>query len=339
MYVILHILILFGEAGTIVFFFLNIGTYLHLISKENPKTKDFVYFFIASGGFLTAKSQNVPLLVFMLIIYGSLYIYYKEKKQRKNIIIGSLIVVIICTASLISLTSTMNENNIYQSVFSGILRGSKTQEKDLSELGINNKFIKYYGHSFYIKDKGLDPVGEEMLNEFYPKVSNVKILLFYFKHLDRLWQKIVEASNNAYYFSDINSGNFIEGQYNRSKLVNDFRVKLVLYFKKEPIISNNAYMYILFSVAFLAVILFYLIKYKEKNIRLLNLMLLFILATASSQLVLPEIGSGHGDLGKHLFLLNLGFDNMLGIALLWCLHIIVKVIHLRDVQKNNNLVC
>jgi hypothetical protein len=32
---------------------------------SNPGTKDFVYFFIGSGGFLTAKSQNIPLLVFI----------------------------------------------------------------------------------------------------------------------------------------------------------------------------------------------------------------------------------------------------------------------------------
>lgn len=42
----------------------------------------------------------------MLIIYFSLYIYYKEKQQRRSIITGVLIVILICTASLASLSIT-----------------------------------------------------------------------------------------------------------------------------------------------------------------------------------------------------------------------------------------
>ncbi|WP_242949650.1 hypothetical protein [Clostridium pasteurianum] len=70
----------FGEAGTIIFLFLNIGTYLYLITREKPEIRHFIYFFLASCGFLTAKSQNIPLLVFMLIIYAGLFVYYKQRK-------------------------------------------------------------------------------------------------------------------------------------------------------------------------------------------------------------------------------------------------------------------
>ncbi|WP_026883821.1 hypothetical protein [Clostridium akagii] len=304
----------FGEAGTIVFFFLSIGTYLNLISKDKPKIRNFIYFFVASACFLTSKSQELPLLIFMLIIYIALFIYYKGKSQRKCIVIASILVIIICAASYFSLTDTMNENNVYQSVFSGILRGSKTPEKDLQELGINKKFMVFYGHSFYETYNGNDPVGQEMLKEFYPKVSPVKVLGFYFNHLDRLWEKIVDSADNAYAFSLPSKSNFIKGQYTSNKLVNTFRTRLI---KKYPYIHHNINIYIIFSILYLGIAVFYFIKHKDKDQRLLILMLLFILASGSSQLMLPVIGSGHGDFGKHLFLLNLSYDIMAGTSLLW----------------------
>ncbi|MFT8315160.1 MAG: hypothetical protein ABF633_13080 [Clostridium sp.] len=307
----------FGEAGTIVFFFLNIGTYLYLITRKHVSTRHFVYFFIASGGFLTAKSQNVPLLIFMLIIYAGLYVNYKQKKFRKNIIIGTLIVIVVCCISYFSLSSTMNENNIYQSVFSGVLRGSENPAKDLQELGVDKKFMVFYGHSFYDRKNGHDPMGKDMLEEFYPKVSFTKVLGFYIKHPDRLWQKIVDSADNAYDFSGITKSNFIKGQYDPNKKINNFRLKLI---KKFPKLHRNIFIFIAFSSIYLGVLIFYFVR--EKSTRLLDLMLLFILASGASQLVLPVIGSGHGDFGKHLFLLNLSYDIMAGIAVLWVVHII-----------------
>ena len=328
----------FGEAGTIVFFFLNIGTYLHLISKDVPKVKDFVWFFIASGAFLTGKAQNIPLLAFMLIIYVSLFIYYKEKRQRKAIIIGALLVTVICIGSLISITKTMNQNNLYQAVFSGVLRGSKSPEKDLKELGLNKSLEVYEGHSFYVKNAKFQPMGSYMETEFYPHISSFKVLFFYFAHPDRMWQKIVESANNAYAFYLPGRSNFIKGQVTFdsngkviiNKPINDFRSKLIDYLKKHPIVKNNIFTLVPFCVVFFIIVIIDLIKNKNKERRLLNLMLLFVLATASSQLILPEIGSGHGDLGKHLFLMNLAFDAMMCISLLWILHIILKVVELGE---------
>jgi hypothetical protein len=313
----------FGEAGEIVFFFLTIGTYLNLISKESPQIRQFIYFFIASACFLTSKSQVLPLLIFMLIIYAALFIYYKDKKQRKCIVLASVLVTVLCVASYLSLTNTMNENNVYQAVFNGVLRDSKNPQKDLEELGIDKKFMVFYGHSFYNKDGGHDPMGQEMVKEFYPKVSPVKILGFYLKHLDRFWQKVVDSANNAYDFAKPGQWNFLKGQYTKYKVINTFRTSII---NKYPAAQHNVYVFILFSTIYLGIVVFYFIKNKDKNMRLLALMLLFILASGSSQLILPVIGSGHGDFGKHLFLLNLSYDIMFGIAIIWGVDCISKFV-------------
>ena len=56
--------------------FLFIGTTLNIISKEKPGTIDIAALFISSGGFILAKTQELPLLIFMYIIYFTeIYIY------------------------------------------------------------------------------------------------------------------------------------------------------------------------------------------------------------------------------------------------------------------------
>lgn len=322
----------FGEAGTIVFFFLNIGTYLNLISKEKPKIRDFIYFFIASCSFLTSKAQELPLLVFMLIVYAGLYFYYKENKQRKCIIISSILVITVCAASYLSLTNTMNRNNIYQSVFLGVLIDSKNPEKDLQELGLNKKFMVFYGQSFYNRHSGNDPLGKEMLTEFYPNVSPVKILCFYLRHPTRFWQKVVESANNAYAFSEPTKSNFLKGQYDPNKKVNTFRTRLV---KRYINLYHNIYAYIFFSVAYFCIVIFYFKKNEDRSIRLLLLMLLFILLSGASQFVLPVIGSGHGDFGKHLFLLNLTYDAMIGVSILWCFNVVSKLLCKKLIKRRS----
>lgn len=59
-------------------FFLSFGTYLNLITKDNPSIRHF-YIFIASAGFLTSKAQELPLLIFMFLVYAGLFVYYKYK--------------------------------------------------------------------------------------------------------------------------------------------------------------------------------------------------------------------------------------------------------------------
>ncbi|OMH21734.1 hypothetical protein AC231_15080 [Clostridium pasteurianum] len=215
----------------------------------------------------------------------------------------------------------MNRNNLYQSVFLGVLRDSPTPERDLQEIGIDKKFMVFYGHSFYDRKGEQDPLGKEMIDDFYPNISFGKILVFYINHPDRLWEKIVDSANNAYAFSNIKKGSFIKNQYDSNKVVNGIRVYLI---EKFPKLHRNIYVFIGFSILYLLISIFYFIKYKDRTTRLLVLMLLFILASGASQLVLPVLGSGHGDFGKHLFLLNLSYDIMAGIAVLWIAHIIYK---------------
>lgn len=302
----------FGEAATISFMFLTIGSFLNLINKAEPSKADFILFFIASSCLLTSKTQQLPLLLFMLIIYFALYKFYGNYKRL--IIKSTVIVTILCAIMYISIGDFTNKNNLYQSVFTGILFDSNTPEEDLKELGLNSKFAVLSGTGFYDKDLKFDPMGNEMLTEFYPNVSIGKVLTFYIKHPVRAFDKICTSAENAYYFNEINEYNFPKEEYSQNKNINHFRYDLINSF---PSIHRNIYIFIGFSFVYLLILVFYFFKSKKKETKLLTLILLFLLASGASQLVLPVLGSGFGDFRKHLFLINLSYDILICSAIIW----------------------
>jgi len=311
----------FGEASTIAFLFLTIASLLNLANKKAPEKKDFYFFFIASGAFLTSKSQQIPLAIFMVIIYFALYKFYKNHK--KLILKSSIAVVVLCIASLISINDYTNKNNIYQAVFTGVLYDSEDPVKDLEELGIDTKFAPLAGTNFYTKDLPFNPMGEEMLQDFYPYASRGKILLFYAKHLDRFWQQFVVSAEKAYEFYNLSKSNFEKGAYPNNKLLNTFRTYLAHNYKD---LHRNIYIFLGFSIVFFAALAFYFIRYKDEKIRLLALLALLLLASGASQLILPILGSGRADFGKHLFMINLSYDIMLCAVIMYIGWIITKLL-------------
>lgn len=311
----------FGEAATISCLFLTIGSSLYLISRKEPSRRHFIFFFISSLFFLTSKTQQIPLILFMWIIYFALYKFYKDYK--KLIVIGSLVVTLLCGIVFLSIGDITNKNNLYQSVFTGILYESETPEEDLKELGLDPKFAANAGPGFYAKDLKYEPLGDEMINEFYPNISIGKVLGFYIKHPLRAWDKISSSADYAYSFYEIDEKNYPKGEYNSNKVINKFRFNLI---KNYPEIHRNIYLFIGFSFIYLLVLAFYFFKSKKKEVKLLTLILLFLLAAGASQLVLPVIGSGVADFGKHLFLINLAYDVLICSAIIWIVNISSKSI-------------
>jgi hypothetical protein len=322
----------FGEAGTIVFFFLTLGTYLNLISKENYDARSLKIFFASSLGFLTSKTQQLPLLLFMIIIYGALYFYSSDKNQKILIRKLSIFVVVFCTIVYLSIGDFTNKNNIYQAVFTGVLKDSKNPEKDLEELGINKKFASLAGTGFYAKDLAFQPLGKEMREEFYPKASRGKILIYFAKHPDRAYEKIKKSAENSYAFEKVNKSYFKKGMFSSNKILNETRINLIEAF---PSIHRNIFIFTGFSLIYFVLCMYHLKKVKTRNVRLLILMLLFILVSGSSQLVLPVLGSGEADFGKHLFLINLAYDIMVGVALLYVVNAVSKSIKVIRNKINN----
>ncbi|MBS6007804.1 MAG: hypothetical protein KIB43_12710 [Clostridium baratii] len=300
----------FGEGTMISFTFLTIGAFLRLIQKESPREREFIIFLISSFGLITSKTQMLPLLLLLILVYIALYVYYKG--FRKLVMTLSICIVAIGIIQYFSIGDHTNKNNIYQAVFTGVTKDSPNPEEDLIELGVNPKFAANAGSAFYDPDLKYEPLGDEMLNEFYPNVSFTKVLKFYLKHYDRAYEKFKVSAENAYRFYDVSQTDFVKGSKWEDKKINSLRTDLI---SKYPEVHKNFYIFFMFSLIYLITLGYYFFKSKKRETKLLTVFLLYILASGASQLVLPVIGSGEADFGKHLFGLNLYYDVLIGTAI------------------------
>ena len=130
--------------------------------------------------------------------------------------------------------------------------------------------------------------------------------------------------DNAYTFYPINYQNYVRGSDIDNKYINTFRYNLI---ENHLTLHRNIYLYIGFSLLYLITLIFYFIKTNKKQIKLLCLLLLFLLAAGTSQLILPVLGSGFSDIGKHLFLLNLVYDILLCTVIIWAYELAHTLIH------------
>lgn len=315
----------YGESAVIVFFFLMLGTFLYLINKRDAKITTFVLFFVSTTLFLTSKTQEIPLLVFMFIVFATLFFFFKEKKQRITILCGTILVTAFCGYTYTRIDPYVNQCNMYQSVFTGVLMNSKDPEGDLKQLGLDPKFAVLAGTNFFQSNLAYNPVGEEMLKEFYPNISNGKVLIYYLKNPDRLWEKLNASAAHTYEFYFLNEHNFIKGQFDAERSVNDIRLDLANNKFLKPL-QNSFYSFLIFSVIYFTVILAYFIKTKERSVKLLTAMLFFILLAGASQFILPVIGSGEADFGKHIFLLDLAYDTLFITAIVWAVEKLSAII-------------
>ncbi len=313
----------FGEAGSYVFLFLTIGSAMFLLGSEKPSKFKIRFFMISSIFFLTAKQQNIPALIFMGLFYMRLLSIYKEKEYRKVLLTYIAASVLICGLTYASIGKVTNICNKYQTLFAGILKDSPTPEKDLESMGIDKSFAKLAGTVFYTPNLPIDPTDKSLDSTLYNKISSLKVLKFYILHPQRLYMKIDETCRSAFTYFKIDKGNYEKGAYEKSaKVYNSFRSWISV---KYQTVFQNIFFVLPFTFLYFAVLLFNYIKARNKIQRAHLELLIIIGLTGFSQCILPVIGSGSGDLAKHLFLFNFCYDIMFSIALMWIAYIVLKL--------------
>lgn len=322
----------FGEAASFVFLFLTIGTFFKLISESKPDKLSLILFFISSTLFLTAKGQNIPLVIFMLVFYFRIFLVYKNSISKKLIVSLAIMSFSICALTYASIGHTTTICNKYQTIFTGILKDSDSVESDLKKLGLSDSYRSLAGTNFFTPNMPINTMDPSLNSKLYSKISSLKVLKFYITNPKRLIDKVNISISHSFAYFPIKEGNFEKGQYSKNKLFNSFRTYLSVKYKS---IYHSSVVFMLFTLIYYLIILISYIKERDKINRLLYEFLLLIGLFGTSQIILPIIGSGEADLSKHLFLLNLCYDIMFSVAVIWIINFIYAFF--RSISKKSSL--
>lgn len=262
---------LYGEAWAYVTFLL---AFVFLL-RDNKK---MFYLFITL--FFSAKSQYLPLAY-------SLIFFIDWKHVKKCIAIFSII--ILCLTAYFLTPPAISRDTLFNSVFNGVLKNSTTVEADLEELGLPVSYANWANCTVY---DFYDILHSPYFFDCYNNLSRGKVISFYLHHPFRFMQKL----------------SMQEPFSNRTGMLANFPESSGKIGEKNSIWTSWDYITSNFfpKNAYVVIAIYLLIfalgcAIKDRKI-------MFFVALALPQYVLPILGNGSTDAAKQLFMFNVVTD-------------------------------
>lgn len=335
-------LFMFCDAGYILYFNSFYGEPLQYVSLmslialglliyKRPTIPKAALFFVALYFFAGSKLANVPYSVIISLLALSFAFLRKDRRYRIGVAL-SVLVAVICTVNLYrSIPDWMHNDTTYQSVFFGAVKESETPEKDLKQLGIDEKYLPLINTHAYM-DEGEYPIDittDEFKQDFYDKVSKADVAFFYLRHPIRFIKKAAFSIENASCLRPLNCGNSetVSMYYsNRFSMWSNIRTAMKILYNPF-IVTLIAVIMTIYAV----LIHIYLVRNKhqtnERRFYLISA-LYVLMAGLWINMCLPVIGNGEADIMKHMFL----FANCMDILFA---SIIIGIVNM---QKRNRII-
>ncbi|MDR3597540.1 hypothetical protein [Clostridium sp.] len=324
---------LYGEPMMIVTFSLFIAfvlNYIHykyVIKGTKHLMLRIVPIVIAAFLFLGSKLQVTTSLPFIIFVVGK--IIWDNRRILGKLSLASLCIcvyiLILYPIGIGNNSDNLSKDTEYNSVFYGVLNGSKTPKQDLIDLGLNPDLSVEAGkHSYLDTDEYVKYIpGAEITNEeFYSKISNSKLAKFYLTHPSRLLKGMEYTAGKAFNTSTLLGK--CSQSYSETPVVKFQRFTLWSYIREHVLPKK---LYFIVSI-YLIIILFTVHKYisNKWNLEVRNKILLLwvVMLIGAVQFPMPFVGNGMADTAKQLFLFNFIFDGLLLLIFSYALLKIIK---------------
>ncbi|UVI28902.1 glycan biosynthesis hexose transferase WsfD [Paenibacillus spongiae] len=308
----------FGEPVSFVFMLLTFGLGLWLTQQERPSNKVLVLFFVSVVFLSFSKIQNAPIGVAFALI-GLRYMSLKrDMKWRKIAMWFSIGIFLTAVIMYITAPKDLKHINLYQTVFFGILNGSPDVEGDLEELGLPDRLSVLAGTNFFQTDTAIKQDDPSLKADFYDRISHTDVLLFYLKHPGRLIDKMEYAASNGMSIRPYYLGNYEKAEGKPSGTLS-MTYSTWSEFKNKYLPRSLLFIVIFYVLYFAAALFEYMRRPSVRERIAIELFMLIGLVGIFAFLV-PILGDGQADMGKHLFLFNVSFDMMLVTAVVWVVY-------------------
>ncbi|MDR0270573.1 hypothetical protein [Paenibacillus sp.] len=319
---------LYGEPVALVFMLLSTGFGLCLLNQKNP-SKQVLWLYFISVLFLTgSKIQNAPVGILFALV-GLRFMTLRNNLSWRRLTIGlSASICIISVVMYIAAPKELKNINIYQTVFYGVLNDSPDVKGDLKELGLPEHLSVLAGTNYFQTNTAIKQDAPEMKPDFYDRVSHKNILLFYFKHPTRLIDKMEFAANNSMSVRPYYLGSYVK-QENMPSGTLAYSYSGWSQFKNTHM-PRSLLSIALFYAVYYAVAIWEYIRRRDRISRIRTELMMLIGLVGIIGFMVPILGDGQADLGKHLFLFNVCFDMMLVISVVWLVYQLVNLRNFRS---------
>lgn len=312
---------LFGEPVSMVFMLLTFALGLRLVGQERPAPRSLVLFFIAVLFLICSKIQNAPVGLAFALIFLRLRMLNGTGNWRRLALTLAISTALVSVVMYVAAPKELKHINLYQTVFFGILNESPDVQGDLRDLGLPERLEVLAGTNYFQGDTAIKQDDPSLIPDFYDRISHKDVLFFYLKHPVRLLDNMKFAAENS-----MSIRPYYLGSYEKSEGKPPGAVAGVYSGWSE--LKNK---HLPHSLGFLA--LFYLVYYagvlyeyfrsKETAGRIAGELMMLLGLIGLFSFLVPILGDGRADIGKHLFLFNVSFDMMAVAMFGWAVHKLV----------------
>ena len=293
---------LYGEACSYVFLLLTLGLGLELI-RQNGKRWVIVCFFISALMLFGSKLQYTllsPLLLFIAIPLARIF-------GNKRLTAAALGITLLLSIGIYVIApSQLGKDTMYNSVFYGILKGSKTVAADVEDLGLPAGMAALAGTNAYSDLQEVDIKSAEFDQQFFQNIGRGKVIAFYLMHPARLIEKMELTADMAFDNTIGMMGNFQKQDVETPHQHNTFFTSYNWF--KAAAYPNSFWFIVILYLLYFAYLIAATVRDTNQKTRLRRLLLLMILVLGVIQFPLPIIGNGEADIAKQLFVFNATFD-------------------------------
>ncbi|WP_223067212.1 hypothetical protein [Paenibacillus caui] len=321
---------LFGEPVSLVFMLLSIGFGLWLAHQERPSKKVLWLFFIAVFFLTTSKIQNAPVGIAFALI-GLRFMKLRDDFSWRRLTMW--LSVSLCAISVILYAvapKDLKHINLYQTVFYGILNGSPDVNGDLKELGLPERLSVLAGTNYFQPGTAIKQDDPSLQADFYDRVSHKDVLFFYLKHPSRLISIMEYAAENGMSIRPSYLGSYTKSENKPAGALN-YTYSAWSQFKSKYMPGSLLFIVLFYVVYYLIAIIEY-IRYWDTPSRIRNELLMLIGLVGLFSFLIPILGDGQADIGKHLFMFNVCFDMMLAVSVVW---LVYQIVNLRVFRRRN----
>lgn len=313
---------LFGEPVSLVFLLLTLAFGLRLVNEEKPSRAVLWLYFISVLFLTCSKIQNAPVGILFAAIGLQFAGLQTQFSWRRLVFWLSGAMVVISVVMYIAAPKDFKDINLYQTVFFGILKDSPDVKGDLKALGLPEHLSVLADTNYFQSGTAIKQDDPSLRGDFYDRVSHSDVLFFYLKHPGRLIDKMEYAANNSMSIRPYYLGTYLKES---GKPAGSLAMGYSGWSQfKNQHMPNSLLFIALFYLAYYSVGLVEYVRSSQKAVRLRIQLLMAVGLVGMVGFMVPILGDGLADLGKHLFLFNVCFDMMIIASAVWLAHLIYR---------------
>ncbi|THF74461.1 glycan biosynthesis hexose transferase WsfD [Cohnella fermenti] len=299
----------FGEPYAMVGLLLAVAAALALAESDSPPYKLLVLFVCAALAVATAKIQYAPLGLLFAVLAWRMQLLKRTAGWRQATRAGALVLAVGTLAMMAAAPHRLVHTNLYQSIFYGVLKDSPSLADDLRELGIPPKYGVLAGTNYFQQDTVIPQRDPTLEREVLSRLSHRTVAAFYAEHPWRLIDKMKKAAREGTAIRPYYLGNY-GAQSGKPKGAIDYRFSAWSEFKHDRMPNRLGWFFAIYA-GYMAIVGAGWLRSRAPRARLAFETLGAVAVCGAFSFVIPLIGDGEADLGKHLFLFNVTFDMML----------------------------